>query len=125
MTAAAPGAAEPAIALRDLSVAFARPVLRHIDLEIPKGCLYGLIGPGASGKSVLLKCLAGLLRPQHGQVRVLGKEVTWQVHAQAVCAAYRLTQGDQAAFAVFGASLQNAKLTARAKALLADPSGCN
>jgi phospholipid/cholesterol/gamma-HCH transport system ATP-binding protein len=74
--AAGAGAAEPAIALRDLGVAFARPVLRHIDLEIPKGCLYGLIGPGASGKSVLLKCLAGLLRPQHGQVQVLGKEVT-------------------------------------------------
>jgi phospholipid/cholesterol/gamma-HCH transport system ATP-binding protein len=66
----------PAIALRDLNVAFSRPVLRHIDLEIPRGCLYGLIGPGASGKSVLLKCLAGLLRPQSGEVRVLGQEVT-------------------------------------------------
>ena len=79
MTAASTPAAtadEPAIALRDLSVAFARPVLRHINLEIPRGCLYGLIGPGASGKSVLLKCLAGLLRPQHGEVRVLGKDVT-------------------------------------------------
>jgi phospholipid/cholesterol/gamma-HCH transport system ATP-binding protein len=67
---------EPAITIVDLSVAFARPVLRHINLEIPRGCLYGLIGPGASGKSVLLKCLAGLLRPQHGQVRVLGEDVT-------------------------------------------------
>jgi phospholipid/cholesterol/gamma-HCH transport system ATP-binding protein len=73
-TAAAAG--ESAIAIADLSVAFARPVLRHIDLEIPRGCLYGLIGPGASGKSVLLKCLAGLLRPQHGAVRVLGQDVT-------------------------------------------------
>ena len=42
----------PAIALRDLHVAFSRPVLRDINLEIPRGCLYGLIGPGASGKSV-------------------------------------------------------------------------
>lgn len=65
----------PAIALRDVSVAFSRPVLRHIDLEIPRGCLYGLIGPGASGKSVLLKCLAGLLRPKSGEVWVLGKDV--------------------------------------------------
>ena len=76
MTTAALEPAPPAIALRDVSVAFSRPVLRHIQLEIPRGCLYGLIGPGASGKSVLLKCLAGLLRPQHGEVRVLGKEVT-------------------------------------------------
>lgn len=68
-------AADPAIALRDVSVAFARPVLRHIQLEIPRGCLYGLIGPGASGKSVLLKCLAGLVRPRSGEVWVLGQNV--------------------------------------------------
>jgi phospholipid/cholesterol/gamma-HCH transport system ATP-binding protein len=73
---ASPHAPEPAILLRDLNVAFTRPVLRHINLQIPRGCLYGLIGPGASGKSVLLKCLAGLLRPESGEVRVLGQEVT-------------------------------------------------
>jgi phospholipid/cholesterol/gamma-HCH transport system ATP-binding protein len=66
----------PAIALRDVNVAFSRPVLRHINLEIPHGCLYGLIGPGASGKSVLLKSLAGLVRPRSGEVWVLGKDVT-------------------------------------------------
>jgi phospholipid/cholesterol/gamma-HCH transport system ATP-binding protein len=68
-------AAQAAIALRDLSVAFARPVLRHINLSIPRGCLYGLVGPGASGKSVLLKCLAGLLRAESGEVMVLGRDV--------------------------------------------------
>jgi phospholipid/cholesterol/gamma-HCH transport system ATP-binding protein len=75
MTAPAPQPDTPAIALHDVSVAFSRPVLRHINLEIPRGCLYGLIGPGASGKSVLLKCLAGLVRPQSGEVWVLGKDV--------------------------------------------------
>jgi phospholipid/cholesterol/gamma-HCH transport system ATP-binding protein len=70
----APAAA--AIALSNLSVAFSRPVLRSINLSIPRGCLYGLIGPGASGKSVLLKCLAGLLRPESGGVHVLGRDVT-------------------------------------------------
>jgi phospholipid/cholesterol/gamma-HCH transport system ATP-binding protein len=65
----------PAIELRDLHVAFGRPILRGISLEIPRGCLYGLIGPGASGKSVLLKCLAGLLRPESGQLRVLEQDV--------------------------------------------------
>lgn len=66
---------EPVIALRELHVAFSRPVLRGINLQIPRGCLYGLIGPGASGKSVVLKSLAGLVRAASGQVRVLGQDV--------------------------------------------------
>jgi phospholipid/cholesterol/gamma-HCH transport system ATP-binding protein len=51
------------------------PVLRGVDLEVPRGCLYGLIGPGASGKSVLLKMLTGLLRPDGGRVLVDGHDV--------------------------------------------------
>lgn len=51
------------------------PVLRGVDLEVPKGCLYGLIGPGASGKSVLLKTITGLVRPERGRVIVDGKDV--------------------------------------------------
>lgn len=51
------------------------PVLRGVDLTIPKGCLYGLIGPGASGKSVLLKMLTGLLRPDAGRVIIDGQDV--------------------------------------------------
>jgi phospholipid/cholesterol/gamma-HCH transport system ATP-binding protein len=58
-----------------VNLSFSRPVLRGVSLDVPHGCLYGLIGPGASGKSVLLKCLAGLLRPQAGQVLVLGQDV--------------------------------------------------
>jgi phospholipid/cholesterol/gamma-HCH transport system ATP-binding protein len=52
-----------------------RPVLRGVSLEVPKGCLYGLIGPGASGKSVLLKMITGLLRPDAGRVLVDGRDV--------------------------------------------------
>jgi phospholipid/cholesterol/gamma-HCH transport system ATP-binding protein len=51
------------------------PVLRGVDLTVPKGCLYGLIGPGAAGKSVLLKMLTGLLRPDGGRVIVDGLDV--------------------------------------------------
>lgn len=50
-------------------------VLRGVDLTVPAGCLYGLIGPGASGKSVLLKMLTGLLRPDQGTVLVDGQDV--------------------------------------------------
>lgn len=51
-------------------------VLRTVNLEVPEGCLYGLIGPGAAGKSVLLKMMTGLMRPDKGSVRVAGQEVT-------------------------------------------------
>jgi phospholipid/cholesterol/gamma-HCH transport system ATP-binding protein len=54
---------------------FGLPVLEGVDLDIPPGCLYGLIGPGASGKSVLLKMMTGLLRPDSGRVLIEGRDV--------------------------------------------------
>jgi phospholipid/cholesterol/gamma-HCH transport system ATP-binding protein len=63
------------IALRHVTKRFGAPVLRDIDLTIPDGCLYGLIGPGASGKSVLLKTIAGLLRPDAGEVAIDGRDI--------------------------------------------------
>jgi len=51
-------------------------VLRDITLEVPRGCLYGLIGPGAAGKSVALKLLAGLIKPDRGEVVVDGEDFT-------------------------------------------------
>ncbi len=50
-------------------------VLKGVDLVVPEGCLYGLIGPGAAGKSVLLKVVAGLLDPEEGRVVVDGTEL--------------------------------------------------
>ncbi len=63
------------IELRGVSKSFAQPVLRDVTLTVPTGCLYGLIGPGASGKSVLLKILCGLIRPERGQVLVEGQDL--------------------------------------------------
>lgn len=64
------------ISIEGLSKTFGgMPVLRSVDLSVPKGCLYGLIGPGASGKSVLLKTITGLLRPDGGRVLVDGRDV--------------------------------------------------
>lgn len=63
------------IRLKSVYKAFDRPVLRGVDLEVPKGCLYGLIGPGASGKSLALKVMTGLMRPDAGRVSVDGENV--------------------------------------------------
>src|SRR3954452_18939685 len=47
--------------------------LQDIDLQIPVGKTFGLIGHNASGKSTLLKCLAGILVPDRGSVAVHGR----------------------------------------------------
>lgn len=49
-----------------------REVLRGIDLEVPRGEVLGLIGRNGAGKSSLIGCLLGLLRPQGGQARLMG-----------------------------------------------------
>ncbi|WP_394850275.1 ATP-binding cassette domain-containing protein [Pendulispora brunnea] len=54
----------------------AAPILRDVSLQVPKGCLYGLIGPGAAGKSVLLKLVVGLLRADGGEILVEGEDIT-------------------------------------------------
>ncbi len=54
----------------------AAKTLDEVNLEVPSGCLYGLIGPGAAGKSVLLKIITGLLKPDAGHVFVDGENVT-------------------------------------------------
>jgi phospholipid/cholesterol/gamma-HCH transport system ATP-binding protein len=64
------------IRVEDVHIRFKAPVLRGVSLEVPQGCIYVLIGPGASGKSVLLKCIAGLLRPESGRIWVADEEVT-------------------------------------------------
>lgn len=48
-------------------------ILRNIDLEIREGEFLGIVGPNAGGKSTLLKLILGLLEPQRGEIRVLGK----------------------------------------------------
>ncbi len=50
-----------------------KQVLRGVDLHVPEGTLQVVVGPAASGKSVLLKVIAGLLRPASGTVRVAGQ----------------------------------------------------
>lgn len=47
-------------------------VLRDVHLQVRAGELYGLIGPSGCGKTTLVKLIAGLTRPNHGRVRLLG-----------------------------------------------------
>lgn len=52
-----------------------RPVLTDISLSVPESSHLGLIGPGGAGKSVLLKIIAGLIKPDAGTVYIDGIDV--------------------------------------------------
>ncbi|MDX1411452.1 MAG: ABC transporter ATP-binding protein [Nitrospirales bacterium] len=53
-----------------------QPVLQGVNLEIPTGRLTTIIGPSGEGKSVLLKHMIGLLRPDRGKVLVDGVDIS-------------------------------------------------
>ena len=63
------------IELLDVRKVFERPVLRKVSLSVAKGETVGLLGQSGSGKSVLLKLVAGFLRPDHGWVFFKGRDV--------------------------------------------------
>jgi len=48
-------------------------VLSDINFRVPKGSIYGILGPNGSGKTTLLRILLGLLTPDAGEVTVLGQ----------------------------------------------------
>ena len=60
-----------------------QPVLRGVNLAIPKGDLTTIIGPSGEGKSVLLKHMIGLMKPDRGQVLVDGVNIA-QIHDRAL-----------------------------------------
>ena len=78
MTTATPMAAASAplaIEARDLQRAYGDvQALRGIALAVREGELFGLVGPDGAGKSTTISCLAGLLVPSAGEVRVLGED---------------------------------------------------
>lgn len=66
----------PAIVLDGVSKAFgANVVLDEVSLTVRQRSIMVMLGPSGTGKSVLLRCLVGLLRPDKGRVMVFGEDV--------------------------------------------------
>ena len=65
------------IVVREISKSFGEfAALRDVSLEVPTGSLTALLGPSGSGKSALLRVIAGLERPDTGGVSIAEEDVT-------------------------------------------------
>lgn len=78
--------ARPIARLRDVSLRYGKvSALDEIGLDIPAGCMAGLIGPDGVGKSSLLALIAGARAVQTGRVEVLDGDMTNARHRRAAC----------------------------------------
>lgn len=126
--------ATTAVSVRDVHKSFfKKEVLRGIDLEVLRGETIVVLGGSGSGKSVLLKHVNGLLRPDRGEVEVLGCGVSRMTEAELVELRRRvsyifqngalfdsLTVGENVAFSLVESDGQDrAAITARVAELLA------
>jgi len=60
--------------MRDVSRMFdERPVVRGINLTVPRGAILGVIGPSGAGKTTTIRMLTGALAPSSGEISVLGR----------------------------------------------------
>lgn len=58
-----------------------KQILTHISLELERGKIYGLVGNNGSGKTMLMKCICGFVKPSSGVVvadnKVVGKDTDY------------------------------------------------
>lgn len=73
-----PSASQPALLIQDLTKVYghpgsgAQPAAERVNLEVPRGSFYGLVGRNGAGKTTTLSMATGLLRPTDGKVWVGG-----------------------------------------------------
>lgn len=60
--------------------------LNNAEIKVPKGSIYGLVGPNGSGKTTIIRHIAGVLRPDSGQVIIDGKPVYENPEAKEIIA---------------------------------------
>jgi len=73
----APDSTQPVVVVEDVSIKFdLKPVLQNISFTVQRGETRIILGPAGGGKSVLMKLVNGLLKPDSGTILVFGEDVT-------------------------------------------------
>ena len=79
-------AAQPVVRQRDVALQYGKVrALDGVSLDLPSGCMVGLIGPDGVGKSSLLALIAGARALQAGHLEVLGGDMASASHRRAFC----------------------------------------
>jgi ABC-2 type transport system ATP-binding protein len=72
-----PDSSSPAISALGVRKSFGdNLVLDGLDLSVEQGSVFALLGPNGAGKTTMVRILATLLQPDHGEIRVAGFDVT-------------------------------------------------
>ena len=67
---------ELAIDVKGLTKIFGdKTVVDHFSMQVPKGAIYGFLGPNGSGKTTTIRMICGLLTPDEGEGVVLGHDI--------------------------------------------------
>ena len=94
---AAPTSAAPTkfvASLRDVSHFYGHTrALDHLSLEVPTGCMVGLLGPDGVGKSTTFDLISGARKIQTGTVDVLGGDMRGALHRRLACPRIAYTNG--------------------------------
>jgi ABC-2 type transport system ATP-binding protein len=71
----------PAVAIRGVTKTFgAHTAVNNLSLTVPRGAVYGFIGPNGSGKTTTLRMIMHILHPDSGEIEVLGERTTRAAH---------------------------------------------
>lgn len=69
---------ENGLLIENLSVRFEQPVIRDLNLKVPRASIVALVGPSGCGKTTLLRTIAGFHTPEAGKILIDGIDVTNQ-----------------------------------------------
>jgi len=71
-----PGSSDPVVVFKDVTITFdIKPVLKDVSFAVQPGETRIILGPAGGGKSVLMKLVDGLIRPDSGSIHVFGEDI--------------------------------------------------